>query len=89
MIETIFNLVEGLWWIGLGIFILTFRNRASRKHMITLALVLICFGLSDFIEIWSGAWWQPLWLLAVKAMCLIAAPIILILMRRQSRRSGY
>lgn len=73
--EQICNLVEGFWWIALGIWMLSLRNKSAGRVVALLSAVLVVFGISDFIEIFTGAWWRPLWLLAIKAVC-VAVGII-------------
>jgi len=76
----LFNAIEAAWWIGLGAVLLVrpLRND-SRRHRRMLAACLIVFGASDVIEIWSGAWWRPWWLAALKIGCgfLIASLVLL------------
>lgn len=73
--EQLFNLVEGFWWIGLGIWMLRLRNKFAGYAVVLLSAVLVVFGVSDFIEIFTGVWWRPLWLLAIKVAC-VAVGII-------------
>ena len=80
-----FNLVEGFWWLGLGIGLL-FIPTVSKYHKAALATILILFGMSDFVEMSTGAWWRPWWLLAWKGFC-VAAGLICILLIFKERRS--
>lgn len=32
----------------------------------------MAFGVSDIIELQTGAWWRPWWLLLLKAACLLS-----------------
>ena len=77
-VHAIGNAVEtGVWWIlatvllGAGL-----RNRNYLRHSIMAAFVLLAFGLSDVVEIQTGAWWRPWWLLLWKALCLLAMFIL-------------
>jgi hypothetical protein len=73
-LEGIYNVIEAVWWIALGIFAaLTRRWPAScpRKLRLSLAGCLILFGISDVIEVYTGAWWEPLGLLFFKGACLV------------------
>ena len=36
-----------------------------------LAVAFLLFGLSDYIELGTGAWWKPAWLLLMKAACIV------------------
>ena len=66
----IFNAIEASWWIGLGI-VLVFRagSRGSKRDRYLLAGALVVFGISDVIEVWTGAWWRPWWLAVLKVAC--------------------
>jgi len=43
------------------------------------------FGISDFIELKTGAWWRPLWLLLMKASCISVALFAVLKYFYQSR----
>gem|GEM_PF-3089523 len=43
-------------------------TRGSAAASVFLAL----FGVSDFVEVHTGAWWRPWWLLAWKGDCIFA-----------------
>jgi hypothetical protein len=51
-----------------------------------MAIILILFGISDFVEMVSGAWWQPWWLLVWKALCIGVGFILIILIYKTERR---
>ena len=34
-----------------------------------LGIGLMAFGVSDFVEMATGAWWEPWWLLVWKGIC--------------------
>ncbi len=58
------NLVEGVFWIILGLCFLVAMLRPGNKLTKAIACSnFILFGLSDFVEIHTGAWWKPWWLL--------------------------
>ncbi len=68
------NRIEaGIWFVVA--LILLVRALRSEQHLKRIIMILsgsfIVFGISDLIEAKSGAWWQPLWLLFLKAVCLI------------------
>lgn len=70
-----FNFFEGLLWLGLSaIFfkIKVFKKQPDKKADYIVAVLLIFFGISDFIEMKTGAWWKPLWLLGWKGINLFA-----------------
>jgi hypothetical protein len=66
------NIGEGLFWILLGTgFGVSFAlTRAKDKKTRAVAMLLfVVFGMSDFVEATTGAWWRPWWLLCWKALC--------------------
>ncbi len=67
-----FNLGEGILWIAMGAALLIsvrFYRARWRRLRIVAALSFVLFGVSDFIEMQTGSWWQPPWLLGLKALC--------------------
>ena len=78
----IFNLIEGFFWIAFGLWMLLAPKQSFISHYKPwLGIILIIFGLSDFVEMTTGAWWQPWWLLVWKAACLVIGLILIILIR--------
>ncbi len=66
-----FNLVEAFIWIGIGI-VLLWKSRSFervRSPAILAGVTFILFGVSDFIEIRTGSWIEPLWLLIWNVCC--------------------
>ncbi len=64
----VFNFAEGTFWILLGCYFL-FRQRSNRQRLDQiLAILLIAFGVSDFVELWTRSWYQPYWMLAWKSI---------------------
>lgn len=60
------NIAEGVLWLFVGILVLgIYRSKAAAGVAVTLML----FGVSDWIEASTGAWWRPWWLLIIKAAC--------------------
>jgi hypothetical protein len=69
----IFNLIEALLWAGVAAGVLIFSKRlADRRRRIAYvaAAAFLLFGVSDLVEIYTGAWWKPVWLLLWKAGCI-------------------
>lgn len=69
--DQIFNLVEGLVWLAIAAVLLA-RVRRVPQHRDILrvaAVAFILFGITDFIEIRTRAWYSPPWLLAWNAAC--------------------
>jgi len=71
-IERIGNLIEGYFWLAFSLVFWIPALRRGEKHrwfcLLAGAAVTI-FGISDFVESQTGAWWKPWWLLAWKAGC--------------------
>lgn len=77
------NAIEGCLWIALGVFAMV--RRASTG----LAIALFAFGISDFVEIRTGAWYEPWWLLTWKTVCVLTiAGLGIVVWRRRSQRDG-
>lgn len=86
---SIFNAVEATWWIGLGIAILAVRVRPNTAMFRwPMSAVLVLFGVSDLIELWSGAWWRPWWLAAWKVGCGATIAGLALLWYRRVRRNS-
>ena len=67
------NVFEVFWWTGCGSVVLVKTLRAGtlpRGRGYLLAATFVLFGLSDVVELQTGAWWRPWWLLVWKAACL-------------------
>jgi hypothetical protein len=92
-IEWTGNLVEGVFWSAVGVcFAVSMAAAPARRDKAVAAAVFILFGLSDFVEMQTGAWWEPWWLLAWKVAC-IAVMVALLgrylrRRRRQMRHKG-
>ena len=75
MLEEVFNYAEAiLWWcFGLGSLICSFvKEKRWRRLFLGLAVAFGGFGASDWIEVKTGAWWDPWWLLVLKGVSLLA-----------------
>ncbi len=61
----------GFWGaIALGFAVAAIRRRGNMRRLLLIAaLTLAAFGASDLVEVRTGAWWRPWWLLAWKALC--------------------
>ena len=83
-LHSIGNALEVALWslIALAFFIAAFRHPQSRKSLLIASLAFLLFGLSDLVEIYTGAWWSPWWLLVWKALCLIVLLALWISYRR-------
>jgi hypothetical protein len=73
-VEKTGNLIEAAVWTLVAIVLLV-RSRQepveSRRIFLVLAAAFLVFGVTDVIESWTGAWWRPLWLLLLKASCVV------------------
>src|SRR5262245_19466438 len=71
----LFNAFEiGLWLvIALVVGALGWRapDRYRRWLLLLAALLLLAFSGSDAVELHTGAWWRPWWLLCWKGACVI------------------
>jgi len=81
----VFNGIEGAFWmmIGIGFFTAFLRKRKDRDLLLTAALLFLGFGASDFVEIGTGAWYRPWWLLTWKASTVLALAIMYTLYRKR------
>lgn len=61
------NSIEAVLWMAMGILALVRRNSAWSY---ALAAAFLAFGVSDIVEVRTGAWYEPWWLLAWKALCI-------------------
>lgn len=67
------NAFEVVWWISCGVVVGTKSLRAKsppRGRGLLSAVTLVLFGLSDVVELQTGAWWRPWWLLVWKGLCI-------------------
>ena len=73
-LHAVFNFWEGWFWIVLGVGVLVvaiFKQKRVRLFFVALFFLLVFFGLSDFVEMHTGAWYRPWWLLVWKSFCVI------------------
>lgn len=70
----LFNIVEAIYWsmLGIGLWI-AYRQRPSPlpRTAAYLSVTLLVFGLTDAIEVITGAWWKPWWLAVLKIICVV------------------
>lgn len=88
-IEWTANLVEGIFWSGVGLcFAVSMLAPSVRGDKGVAAATFALFGFSDFVEMQTGAWWTPWWLLAWKAVCvLVMAALFWRYVRRKRGRT--
>ena len=46
-------------------------SRKVRRIAYIAVPTLFLFGVSDIVEVYTGAWWKPFWLLLWKGLCII------------------
>lgn len=82
---SVFNLCEGLLWLGIavGFGFVYHKRRQNAALMAAAGLLFMTFGLSDFVEIQTGGWYKPWWLLAWKAFNLLGFIVVYLLHRRR------
>ncbi len=68
------NFVESLVWFSIAIIFFVIPKKVefyNKRISNSLGYAFILFGISDLIEMRTGAWWRPWWLLLIKALCLL------------------
>jgi hypothetical protein len=88
LVKTFNALEAGLWMtFALITALLGGRVRGMTPRLrILLAVSFLAFGISDLIEISTGAWWRPPGLLAYKGVCLLGIGGGCLLLWRKRRR---
>lgn len=83
----VFNSVEAIFWITVG-FIVWRRSLGSVHQRLgrIAAAWFGLFGLSDIWEVFSGAWWRPWPLFALKAICVVTLVICGLMYRQRTVR---
>ncbi|MDJ0555509.1 MAG: hypothetical protein QNJ68_13910 [Microcoleaceae cyanobacterium MO_207.B10] len=84
ILETVYtkgNYIEAvIWFIFAGAFAASAvkNNRLVRLYRIIATLTFLLFGLSDIVEVQTGAWWDPWWLFIWKSLCVLSMFCLLI-----------
>ena len=84
-----FNFLEALFWLAVaaGFLRAAVKSKAGNAGVLYLAaFVLALFGMSDFVEVETGAWWRPWWLLVWKGTCLVTLVTLYVRHRMETRR---
>ncbi len=82
------NYIEaGIWNLfALGFAIRAFKSSGKIRHQAFRAMVTFgLFGLSDIVEVQTGAWWHPWWLLLWKVLCVLSMFCLLFAYIQESR----
>jgi hypothetical protein len=85
MVEAIFNGCEAALWLSLAVFVTARYHRAPVglwRVARVMGVLFVLFGVSDVIEIQTGAWWRPPGLLILKGGCLIGLAWCFLLLGR-------
>lgn len=84
--HAIFNYVEAGFWavIGLGFLI---AHLQKKPHTLLPALLFVAFGVTDVIEVRTGAWWRPWWLAVAKCACPAALGLCLFAHYRRTAKN--
>lgn len=73
-LHSIGNQLEASVWFLVALVCL-FKAPRDNSNVAWLGIVaaaaFVLFGVSDIVEIQTGAWWRPWWLLAWKAGCVL------------------
>ncbi len=82
------NYLECALWcaIGAGFLIRAILRSDHRAVVLSAGVTFLLFGLSDYVEAHTGAWWRPWWLLTWKGLCLLVFLILLIRYVKQKNR---
>lgn len=94
----LFNWFEAAFWLLLAIVVVVVgvrraragRSRHPRLHAVA-GPTLAIFGISDIVEVYTGAWWEPWWLLLMKGTCLavlVGCGLVLLRDRRVKVQRG-
>jgi len=86
-IHSVGNAIEACVWFILAAvaYVAGLRQVDIRRIAWTASVALTLFGLSDLVEIQTGAWWRPWWLLVWKGLCLAAFAALLWLWSRRRK----
>jgi hypothetical protein len=86
----IFNFCEAILWIsiGVGCAVVLIRKRKSVDLMLVTSFLFLAFGVSDFVEMKTGGWYKPWWLLLWKASCLLGLAVIYLMFHRRAAKPG-
>ncbi|MDA0814593.1 MAG: hypothetical protein O3C21_19635 [Verrucomicrobia bacterium] len=69
LMKDLVNGAEIIVWIAIAA-ALAHKVFTGRKDYWLPAFAFFAFGISDAVEMTTGAWWKPWWLLVCKVACL-------------------
>jgi hypothetical protein len=81
--------LEAILWtaIGAAFFWQAIRAKEASARCWLACAAFLVFGISDLIEINTGAWWRPWWLFVMKAVCVLILTALYFNHRRSRRQS--
>lgn len=85
ILETVYtkgNYLEAVIWFFFAVAFAVSaikKNRLIRLHRTIATFTFLLFGLSDIVEVQTGAWWHPWWLFVWKSLCVLSMFCLLIL----------
>jgi hypothetical protein len=85
--HAVFNYAEAVLWFVIAI-ALAVRLPMKAPWRWLLPLAFAVFGVSDLIEVQTGTWWEPWWLLVMKAACVLVFLLAWRAHRRQRKPHG-
>lgn len=85
--HAVFNQAEaGLWFVIALVLAMRLQMGLPWRWLLPAAFAM--FGVSDLIEVQTGSWWEPWWLLVMKAACVLVFVLAWRAHRRQRRPHG-
>lgn len=87
-----FNFWEGVLWILIAIWFFVDAFRPMGRKRLFYGLCGVCFllfGVSDFAELYTGAWWRPWWLLMWKGCCICGFIILYVYYRKIKKKGAF
>ena len=75
------NYVEAGVWIVIGLIcgvLAGLKTGVVRQRLLCSIPVFIAFGVSDIVEVQTGAWWRPWWLFVWKGSCVLGMVVLLV-----------
>jgi membrane-bound metal-dependent hydrolase YbcI (DUF457 family) len=86
IIERVYNWAEVVLWGAIAVVCLirALTHKGIKRCLLAVAAVSFAiFAVTDVLEVESGAWWEPPWLLALKVACVAS---VLLVWREWHRR---
>jgi hypothetical protein len=83
------NYIEAAFWavVAVGFAVAAVRKSGEiRRECWIAAMTFLLFGISDVVEVQTGAWYRPWWLLLWKGLCVLSLARLLLLYVRLRRR---